>query len=141
MAPLLDPYKYLIGKYNINDDKLFSLPRLNSTIEDCHPKFVDTNNSAYVDGLFLYFSSHLLHKHKFLHGVDYYGSFLGIKNDFTINVFDDIDYLNNSDFFNNNKNKLFKIDDYSHLFQNEEQKLKPINIDQNTSAKSQLSIK
>ncbi len=141
MAPLLDPYKYLIGKYNINDDKLFSLPRLNSTVDNCHPKFVDTNNSAYVDGLFLYFSSKLLHEHKFSHGVDYYGSFLGIKNDFTINVFDDIDYLNNSDFFNNNKNKLFKIDDYSHLFQNEQQKLKPINIDHNTSAKSQLSIK
>jgi hypothetical protein len=141
MAPLLDPYKYLIGKYNINDDKLYSLPRLNSTIDNCHPKFIDTNNTAYVDGLFLYFTSKLLHEHKFLHGVDYYGSFLGIKNDFTINVFDDIDYLNNSDFFNNNKNKLFKIDDYSHLFQNEEQKLKPINIDHNTSAKSQLSIK
>jgi hypothetical protein len=141
MAPLLDPYKYLIGKYNINDEKLFSLPRLNSTIDNCHPKFIDVNNSAYVDGLFLYFSSKLLHEHKFSHGVDYYGSFLGIKNDFTINVFDDIDYLNNSDFFNNNKNKLFKIDDYSHLFQNEQQKLKPINIHHNTSAKSQLSIK
>jgi hypothetical protein len=140
MAPLLDPYKYLIGKYNINDEKLFSLPKLNSTINDCHPKFIDTNNSAYVDGLFLYFTSKLLHEHKFTHGVDYYGSFLGVKNDFTINVFDDIDYLNNSDFFNNNKNKLFKVDDYSHLFQNEEKKLKPINIDHNTSAKSQLSI-
>ena len=141
MAPLLDPYKYLIGKYNVNDEKLFSLPNLKSSVDNCHPKFIDVNNSAYVDGLFLYFSSKLLHEHKFLHGVDYYGSFLGIKNEFTINVFDDIDYLNNSDFFNINKNKLFKIDDYSHLFQNEQQKLKPINIDHNTSAKSQLSIK
>ena len=145
MAPLLDPYKYLVGKYNLEDTKLFSLPKLNSSLEDCHPKFIDTNNSAYVDGLFLYFTSRLLEEHKFLHGVEYYGSFLGIKNNFTINVFDDIDYLNSSDFFNSNKNKLFKIEDYSHLFQNENefenQKLKPIKIDHNTSARSQLSIK
>ena len=31
MAPLLDPYKYLIGKYDINDKKIFTLPNLNSS--------------------------------------------------------------------------------------------------------------
>jgi hypothetical protein len=141
MAPLLDPYKYLIGKYNILDEKLYNLPKLDSTEETCHPKFIDINNSAYVDGMFLYLTSTLLHTHNFSHGVDYYGSFLGIKNDFVINVFDDIDYLNNSDFFNKNKNILFKIDDYEHLFQEENQKLKPIKIEHNSSAKSQISIK
>jgi hypothetical protein len=141
MAPLLDPYKYLIGKYNVNDEKLFCLPKINSTEQDCNQKFIDVNNSAYVDGFFLYLTSTLLNNHTFLHGVDYYGSFLGIKNDFVINVFDDIDYLNNSEFFNKNKNILFKIDDYEHLFQNEIQKLKPITIEHNTSVKSQLSIK
>jgi hypothetical protein len=141
MAPLLDPYKYLIGKYNVLDEKLFNLPNLDSTEETCHPKFIDINNSAYVDGLFLYLTSTLLHSHNFSHGVDYYGSFLGIKNDFVINVFDDIDYLNNSDFFNKNKNILFKIDDYEHLFQDENQKLAPIKIQHNSSAKSQISIK
>ena len=140
MAPLLDPYKYLIGKYNVTDSRIYTLPKLTSTEQECHPKFIDQNNSAYVDGLFLYLTSQLIHKTHFPHGVDYYGSFLGIKNDFTINVFDDIDYLNNSEFFNKNKNVLFKIDDYEHLFQNEEVKLKPIQIDHNTSAKSQLSI-
>jgi hypothetical protein len=141
LAPLLDPYKYLIGKYNILDEKLFNLPKLNSTEEVCNPKFIDVNNSAYVDGLFLFLSSNLMHEHSFIHSVDYYGSFLGIKNDFVINVFDDIDYLNNSEFFNKNKNVLFKIDDYEHLFKNDEQRLKPITIEHNTSAKSQLSIK
>ena len=82
MAPLLDPYKYLIGKYNINDSKLFNLPNLDSTENDCNAKFVDSNNSAYVDGLFSFFTSILIHNHKFLHGVDYYGSFLGIKNNY-----------------------------------------------------------
>jgi hypothetical protein len=142
LAPLLDPYKYLIGKYNINDAKLFKLPKINSTINDCPEKFLDKNNSAYVDGMFLYLSSQLIYSYNFKHGVEYYGSFLGIKNNFTINVFDDIDYLNNSDFFNKNKNILFKIDSYEHLFQNdnEKEKLKPIKIDHNTSATSQLSI-
>ena len=141
LAPLLDPYKYLVGKYNINDSKLFNLPSLNSTESECNSKLIDVNNSAYVDGLFLYLTSCLLYNHKFIHGVDYYGSFLAIKNDYVINVFDDIDYLNNSDFFNKNKNTLFTIDDYEHLFQNENQRLKPITIEHNTSAKSQISIK
>jgi len=140
LAPLLDPYKYLIGKYNVNDPKMFTLPKLTSTIDYCFEKFIDHNNSAYVDGLFLYLTSQLIHNTYFPHGVDYYGSFLGIKNDFTINVFDDIDYLNSSDFFNKNKNNLFKIDSYEHLFQNEKEKLKPIQINHNISAKSQLSV-
>ena len=141
MAPLLDPFKYLVGKYNAKDDKLFTLPQINSTENDCHPKFLDQNNSAYVDGMFLFLSSNLIYSNGFYHGVDYYGSFLGIKNDFILNVADDIDYLNDSEYFNKNKNVLFKIEDYEHLFQDEIQKLKPITIQHNSSAKSQMSIK
>jgi len=141
LAPLLDPYKYLIGRYNILDPNLFNLPKFETVSNISHSKFMDTNNAAYVDGLFIFLTSKLLETHNFIHGVDYYGSFLGIKNNFTLNVFDDIDYLNNSDFFNKNKNNLFTIDDYEHLFQNEVQKLKPINIQHDTSAKSMLSIK
>lgn len=141
MAPLLDPYKFLIGKYNVDDDKIFKLPQLNYTELDCYRKFIDPNNCAYVDGLFVYLSSNLINTHNFYHGVDYYGSFLSIKNNFIINAFDDIEYLNNSEFFNKNKGVLFKVDDYEYLFQNETQKLKPIIIDHNVSAKSQMSIK
>ena len=140
MAPLLDPYKYMIGKYDISNPKLFDLPKLNSNEEDCNLKFIDLNNSAYVDGLFLFLSSQLRHTYKFIHGVEYYGSFLGIKNEFKINVFDDIDYLNNSDFFNKNKNILFKIDDYEYLFQQENTKLKPLIIGNNISLKSLKSV-
>jgi hypothetical protein len=140
LAPLLDPYKYMIGKYDITNPKLFNLPKLNSSIEDCNPKFMDVNNAAYVDGLFLFLSSQLRHTFKFIHGVDYYDSFLAIKNDFKINVFDDIDYLNNSDFFNKNKNVLFKIDEYDHLFQQEQTKLKPLTIGNNISLKSVASV-
>ena len=141
MAPLLDPYKYLIGKYDISNENLFNLPSINSTAEECNSKLMDTNNSAYVDGLFLFLSSQLRYTHKFAHSVEYYSSFLAIKNDFKINVLDDIDYLNNSDFFNKNKNVLFKIDDYDHLFEEEDNKLKPLTIGNNISCKSTSSIK
>jgi hypothetical protein len=142
MAPLLDPFKYLIGKYN-NDDNILNLPSINSDETYCNSKLLDLNNSAYVDGLFLFLSSNLIYENNFQHGVDYYGSFLAVKNNFTLNVCDDIDYLNNSDFFNKNKNVLFKIDDYEHLFQfkNEETKLKPLKIEHNLSLKSNMSIK
>ena len=136
MAPLLDPYKYMVGKYDISDSKIFNLPQLNSTINDCNSKFMDTNNSAYVDGLFLFLTSQLKDSCNFVHGVEYYGSFLSIKNNFKINVFDDIDYLSNSEFFNKNKNVMFKIDDYEHLFKQEQEKLKPLKIGNNISLKS-----
>lgn len=140
LAPLLDPYKYLIGKYNILDSRYLTLPKIDSTEVSSHNKFLDVNNSAYVDGLFIFLSSNLIHEHKFIHGVDYYGSFLAIKNNFNINVFDDIDYLNGSDFFNKYKNNLFTIDDYEHLFNMNEGKLKPITIEHDSSYKSKISI-
>lgn len=143
MAPLLDPFKYLIGKYNAQDETLFHLPNINSTENTCNRKILDLNNSAYIDGLFVFLSSNILHQYNFCHGLDYYGSFLALKNNFVLNIFDDIDYLNNSEFFNKNKNTLFKIDDYDHLFQfqNSEEKIKPIKIEYNSSLHSNLSIK
>ena len=142
MAPLLDPFKYLIGKYN-NDDKILNLPSINSDETSCDSKILDMNNSAYVDGLFLFLSSNLIYENNFQHGVDYYGSFLAVKNNFVLNIYDDVDYLNNSEFFNKNKNVLFKVDDYDHLFQfqNQDTKMKPLKIEHNSSVKSNISIK
>jgi hypothetical protein len=137
MAPLLDPYKYLIGKYNIEDTTLFNLPSFNSDQTNTNSKILDLNNSAYVDGFFVFLISQLMYEHNFCHGLDYYGSFMAVKNNFVINVFDDIDYLNNSDFFNKNKNILFKIEDYEHLCNNN--KLKPLVI-HNSSVKTINSI-
>jgi len=147
MAPLLDPFKFLIGKYNINDPALFKIPKLNSDIGSVHPKVLDANNSAYVDGFFSFLSSTLIHKYNFTNGVDYYGSFLGIKKDFKLNVADDIDYLCKSDFFNKNKNIAFQVEDYSFLYEQEEQQEQknskpPIKIgnSHNLSNKSALSV-
>ena len=141
MAPLLDPFKYIIGKYNHNDSNLFNLP-LPSFLSkdlDIHPKLLNENNSSYIDGFFAFLTSQLLNTKQFIHGLDYYGSFLSIKNNFKINVIDDLDYLIKSTFFNNNKNILFQIEEYSHLIIEETPK-KPIIINQDNDINNELSV-
>ena len=138
MAPLLDPFKYVVGKYNYNDPQLFNLPSFDKTV-NVHPKLSDSNNSSFIDGFFSFLSSKLLNEHNFIHGVDYYGSFLAIKNDYKINIIDDIDYLMQSDFFVKQQNILFKVDDYSHLVtRNEPKQLQPLKI--SSSLKSLASV-
>jgi hypothetical protein len=140
IAPLLDPYKYLCGKYNHNDPNLFNLPSIDKTL-NIHPKIADVNNNSYTDSFFTYLSSQMLNTHDFIHGVDFYGSYLGIKKNFTFNIIDDLDHLIQSDFFNSNKDKLFTTEDYSHLLLPEEnKKLIPLEI-HNLSQKSALSAK
>ena len=139
MAPLLDPFKYLVGKYNYNDTNLFNLPSFDKSIK-VHPKISDSNNSSFIDGFFSFLTSKVLYDHQFIHGLDYYGSFLAIKNDYKINIIDDLDYLIQSDFFIKQKGILFNVEDYSHLVSNDEiKKLQPLTI--STSLKSNLSIK
>ena len=109
-SPLLDPVKFMVGKYkNITREKLTSLPQL--TNSNVHAKVLDKNNSAYVDSFFSYLTSQLYHSSGFSHGLDFYGSFLGIKNELKMNVYDDLEYLFDSDFFHKQKNKLFDMDE------------------------------
>jgi hypothetical protein len=139
MAPLLDPFKYLVGKYNYNDPNLFNLPSFDKSTK-VHPKISDSNNSSFIDGFFSFLTSKVLYEHKFIHGLDYYGSFLAIKNNYKINIIDDLDYLIQSEFFIKHKGVLFNVEDYSHLVCNDEIKqLQPLNI--STSLKSNLSIR
>ena len=121
-SPLLDPIKYLAGSYDTQNEALLQLPELhslpipNSGSEKssdkekeshyCHSKVLDPNNSAYVDGFFSYLSSQLLHSHDFIHGIDFYGSYLAIQKDFIVNIFDDQEYLMKNEFFKD-KNGLF----------------------------------
>ena len=139
MAPLLDPFKYVVGKYNHNDPDLFNLPSFDKSTKS-HPKLADPNNSSFIDGFFSFLSSKVLHEHNFIHGLDYYGSFLAVKNDYKINIIDDLDYLIQSDFFVKQQNVLFKVEDYSHLITYSEPKpLQPLRI--STSLKSFASVK
>ena len=108
-SPLLDPVRYMIGKYNISDEKTRTLPNLSSTNENTLPKILNKNNASYVDNFFSYLTSKLLHEHGFIHGLDYYGSFLGVQEKFKMNIADDLEYLNTSDVFLENIGKHFTI--------------------------------
>ena len=107
-SPLLDPVKYLLGKYDMEDKTLFNLPTLD--VSNCNPKVNNYNNMAYVDSFFSYLTSNLYHHHGFLNGIDFYGSFLAIKNDFRINIIDDFDYLNESAFFRKSDKILYELE-------------------------------
>ena len=103
-APLLDPIRYLIGRYKDKKDVLTALPSYNGR---CHDKLENFNNASYVDNFFCYLSSQLLNYHDFKHGIDYYGSFVGIQEKFKFNAADDIDYLVESEYFMQQKGKLY----------------------------------
>ncbi len=100
-SPLLDPLKYLTGSY---EDYDFTLP----TLTKSYPKLEDFNNSSYVDSFFSFLSSRLL-KQGFNHGNDFYGSYLGIKADFQYNIEDDLDHLEDCEFFHKNRGTLFTL--------------------------------
>ena len=113
-SPLVDPVKYLTGKFNVEDVNLKKLPDYNLSCSDkngvnneensgdqdisCNFKPVDivvndTNNIPYVDGFFSFLSSKLSDETNFLHATEFYGSYLAIKENFKFNVYDDLEYI------------------------------------------------
>jgi hypothetical protein len=110
-SPLLDPVKYMIGKYDVENDSIRTLPNANGKNDNVFPKLVDYNNAAYIDCFFSFLTSQLLEHHGVVHGLDYYGSYLGVQDKFKMNVADDIEYVGKSDYFHKNLGKQFLISD------------------------------
>jgi hypothetical protein len=116
-SPLIDPVKYMLGKYD-NCYNILELPKLynnehvtsNSEYYNKYKKILDPNNSAYIDGFFSFLSSCLLNNYSFYNGLNYYGAFLGIKNNFKVNISEDLEFLNESDNFHKHINNLFKLE-------------------------------
>ena len=108
-SPLIDPIKYVEGKYTLPLDKLKSLP--NSLDYDTNPKIKDVNNSAYTDGFFSFLSSKLLNEYKVPHCVDFFGAFIGNQSEFVFDVSDDWEYMYDSTFFCKHKDELFYVDE------------------------------
>ena len=108
-SPLLDPYRYMTGKYKNNTGlNVLPHPYLSYSETDI-PKLRDPNNASYVDNFFSFLASILLHQHKILHCLDYYGTFLGVQKVFKVNVSDDIEFLQSSPYFLENVNKSFTM--------------------------------
>ena len=108
-SPLIDPIKYVEGKYTLSIDELKSLP--NSLDYDTNPKVKDVNNSAYTDGFFSFLSSKLLNEYKVPHCVDFFGAFIGKQSEFVFDISDDWEYMYESTFFCRHKDKLFYVDE------------------------------
>ena len=116
-SPLLDPVKYMVGKYESHKDILTILPSLENNLT--YSKIKDFNNMAYVDCFFSYLSSQLLTTHSFLNGIDFYGSFVGIQKKHKMDITDDYEYLQSSPFFIANNKILFNISNITNdLFYN-----------------------
>ena len=113
-SPLMDPIKYMTGKYKKHEENLLvSLPGYDKSPNKSLDKMNDRNNSAYVDAFFSFLSSRLLHDHTFIHGIDYYGCFLGVKKNYMYNVADEVDYLYESKYFFENNGKKFNVEKIS----------------------------
>ena len=139
IAPLINPFKYLIGKYDLNDKSLFNLPSIKDDKKEesiIHKKMCDSNNSSYVDGFFTFLSSFLNEKYNVVNSINFYGSFNSIKNDYKLNIFDDIDMLEDSDFFLENNGILYNMEKFDFLFEEMNKKLKPIKIENNVTLSS-----
>jgi len=108
-SPLLDPIRFLIGKYDIQNPNTRKLPKYDCK-EASINKLTNVYNASYIDNFFCYLSSQTLNNHGVKHGIDYYGSYLGIQDRFRIDIVDDIEYLNQSRFFTENKGTLYDID-------------------------------
>ena len=112
-APLLDPVRYLIGRYK--SQPVLDLPSLEGT---CHEKLSTPHNASYIDNFFCYLSNQLLHTHNFEHGIEYYGSYVGVQKKYRMNLADDMDYLVQSEYFNENRGKLYELEQGENPFAN-----------------------
>ena len=139
-SPLLDPLRFMIGKYDLMDTKTRTLPTLEN---DSILKLRTYHNSSYIDNFFCYLNSKLLHSHYVINCLDYYGSFLGIQEKFKMNIADDLEYVSSSPFFKENLGKLFIIhDDNKYEYKNlgsRSNKLK-LNISSNIHALDVIEI-
>ena len=149
-SPLIDPVKYMIGKYD-NSYNILELPKFFDNLEvevkesynKKYKKILDHNNSAYIDGFFSFLSSCLLNNYNFLNGLNYYGAFLGIKNKFKIDVSEDLEYLNDSDNFHKYKDKLFILDDnekVKNYFSSTKKYRKPLLLEENDISENIVDI-
>ena len=133
-SPLLDPYRYMIGKYDLDDPRIKTLPTINSLEDSVHPKILTSHNASYVDSFFCFLTSIVLNKYDIPHGIDYYGSYLGLQAKHRLNIADDIEYLRTSEFFNDNIGKYFYIED-----SNNEQIINPF-LAMNSSRKNKQKL-
>ena len=74
-APLIDPIKYMMGKYkDIDENEFYKLPYIDEKKDNVLEKYDLIHNVAYVDALFSYLTSKMK-VNGFVHANEYYGMF------------------------------------------------------------------
>jgi hypothetical protein len=116
-SPLIDPIRYMIGKFKEEHSSLNNLPKLENE-NKIHQNLTDVQNVSYVDNFCYYLASKILHSHNIVHGIDYYGSFLGMQSKFKVDVGEDIEYLSNSEYFHENINNLYELNKHYEQYNN-----------------------
>jgi hypothetical protein len=110
-SPLLDPLRFMIGKFDLSDEKTRTLPSLENR---ALPQMSSYNNRSYVDNFFCYLNSQLLNHHGASNCLDYYGSFLGVQQRYKMDIVDDLEYVSSSSFFKDNVGKHFFVNQDTH---------------------------
>lgn len=106
-APLVDPIRYMAGKYK---DFYLSLPTFeNKSTSEYNCKVCNPYNCAYIDAFFTYVSSQLLNS-GFKNALNFHGMYVGYHKNLKVNIIDDLEFLTESSYFHNNLNVLFQIE-------------------------------
>ena len=114
-SPLLDPVKYMVGKYkDLTEEERIAMPRADGE-GPAQRKVCDPNNSAYVDAFFSYLTSQAYHRHNVTNAIDFFGSFLGVQKRFLFNAVDDLEYILESDYYRENEGRLFELAEFDQM--------------------------
>lgn len=119
MAPLLCPHTFITGAYAGLDVEVlptFTPNGAPTPLNKAQREMADPSNAAYIDAFFVYLSSMLRANTGFVHGLEYYGGFLGVKSEFALDICDDVEYLAESAFFLKGRGSLFAVRDYDFIF-------------------------
>ena len=126
-APIIDPIRYMAGKYK---DNSLLLPQFNNKSSlEYDIKTNNPYNSAYIDAVFTYISCNLFNS-GMINALNFHGMFIGYHKHLKVNIIDDLEFLTDSSYFHNNLNTLFEIENddlfsiYSKCSGKKKQKLK-----------------
>ena len=99
-SPLVDPVNIVVGKYD-GSNNIFTLPKHIDDVS-ANKLFLDKNHYSYVDSFFSFLTDKFSNDNYFVHGLEFYGTFLCNQKNFIFNAIDDIDYINKYSYFNKN---------------------------------------
>ena len=111
--PILDPNTYMTNGYR-GSNNLF-LPYSRKFSNKVFNKVNLKNNTCYIDSFFAYIGSKLVEYNKIPIFPLYYGSFCGISEEYQHDISEEYKSIRNTDWFMNNINKLFFLENNSSL--------------------------